>query len=73
MAETPKEAQARIISDFETMKSLELSARDLYAQIAADPEIQVQKVKTAFSSLAADEQEHAEIVQEIINIVTNAL
>ena len=73
MVENPKEARMRIVGEFETMKSLELSARDLYAKIAADPNIQVQKVKTAFSSLAVDEQEHAEVVQEIINIVSNAL
>lgn len=73
MAETPKEAQARIIGELETMKSLELSARDLYTQIAGDPSIHQQRIKTVFSSLAVDEHEHAEIVQEIINIVTNAL
>lgn len=73
MAETPKEAKRRIVSEFETMKSLELSARDLYAKIAADPSITQQKIRTAFSSLAIDEHEHAEIVQEIINIVSNAL
>jgi len=73
MAETPKEARERIVAEFETMKSLELSARDLYAQIAADPNITQQKIKTAFSSLSVDEHEHAEIVQEIINIVSNAL
>ncbi len=55
------------------MKSFELSARDLYTKIAADPPVGPQKIKTAFASLAADEQRHADLVQEIINIVTNAL
>ncbi len=55
------------------MMSFELSARDLYAQIAARPDIEPAKIKTAFASLAADEQRHADLVQEIINIVTNAL
>ncbi len=55
------------------MKSFELSARDLYTKIAADPHAGPQKIKTAFASLAADEQRHADLVQEIINIVTDAL
>ncbi len=55
------------------MKSFELSARDLYTKIAADPHVGPQKITTAFASLAADEQRHADLVQEIIHIVTNAL
>ena len=73
MAETNNQGKDSIIQEFETMKSFELSAHDLYARIAADASIDPQKVKTAFASLAADEQRHADLVQEIINIVTNAL
>jgi rubrerythrin len=73
MAETNSQAKERIIREFETMKSLELSARDLYTRIAADPSVEPQKVRNVFSSLAKDEQQHAHIVQEIVNIVTNAL
>lgn len=62
-----------MLGEFETMKSFEQSARDLYAKIAAAPNVGPQKIKTAFASLAADEQRHADLVQEIINIVTNAL
>ncbi len=55
------------------MMSFELSARDLYTQIAERPDIEPAKIKTVFASLAADEQHHANLVQEIINIATNAL
>lgn len=73
MARTSRRAKGDILREFETMKSFELSARDLYAKIATDPHVGSQKIKAAFASLAADEQRHADLVQEIINIVTNAL
>ncbi len=73
MAETNSPAKDRIIREFETMKSLELSASDLYTRIATDPSVEQQKVRNVFSNLAKDERQHADIVQEIINIVTNAL
>jgi len=73
MAETNSPAKDRIIREFETMKSLELSASDLYARIATDPSVEPQKVRNAFSNLARDERQHADLVQEIIDIVTNAL
>jgi len=73
MAKTNSRSKADVLREFETMKSFELSAHDLYTRIAADPNVGPQKIKTAFTSLAADEQRHADLVQEIINIVTNAL
>ena len=73
MAETSNQDKERIIPEFEAMKSFERSAQDLYTQIAADPNVGEPKVRTAFASLAADEQRHAELVQEIIHIVSNAL
>ena len=73
MAETNKPDKQKIIEEFETMKSFELSAHELYARLAADPGIEEQKVKDTFARLAEDEQHHADLVQEIVNIVTNAL
>jgi rubrerythrin len=64
--------KSKILREFETMKLLELSARDLYGQAAAR-DVGPQKIRTAFTSLAADEQRHADLVQEIIDIVNNAL
>ena len=62
-----------IIQEFETMKGFETTACRLYTRIAGSPDIHATKIKAAFGSLAADEQHHADLVQEIINIVTNAL
>jgi rubrerythrin len=73
MAPTSNRSKADILREFETMKAFELSARDLYTKIASDPHVGSQKIKTAFASLAVDEQRHADLVQEIINIVTDAL
>lgn len=73
MAETNSQARDRITREFETMKSLELSAHDLYTRIATDRSVEPQKVRNAFSTLAKEERQHADIVQEIINIVANAL
>jgi rubrerythrin len=63
----------KLISEFETMKSFELSARDLYARVAADPTVRQKKVRDTFATLAREEQQHAQVVQEIIDIVREAL
>ena len=63
----------RIGREFETMKSLELSAAELYDRIAASGETIPANVRTAFENLAKDERRHAEMVDRIINIVHNAL
>jgi len=63
----------KIIDELKTMQSFEVSARELYGRIAGDPRIEPQKVKDTFAKLAEDEQRHADLVGEIINIVNNAL
>jgi rubrerythrin len=73
MAKTNSLTKDQILREFETMKSFELSAHDLYTKIAADPGVGPEKFRTAFASLAADEKRHADLVQEIISIVGNAL
>ena len=72
MAGLSKHNKEKIISEFQMMKDMELSARDLYTKIAGFPET-AQKLKIAFATMAQDEQRHADIVQKIINIVTNTL
>ncbi len=59
----------KIIREFETMKSFELSAHDLYRQISRDTRIPDLKVKETFKRLANDERHHADLVQEIIDLV----
>jgi rubrerythrin len=65
--------KAKIISELTTMKSYELSARDLYREIAGDPQVVEPKIRSAFVRLAEDEHRHAELVQEIIDLVENTL
>jgi len=55
------------------MKGYELSAKDFYTRVYSDPNVEEQQVKEAFKSIAEDEQRHAEAVQEIIDLVNNAL
>lgn len=63
----------KIISEFEMMKDFELSTKDLYIKICGSPDVKDQNVKDTFAKIAEDEQRHADIVQKIINIATNAL
>lgn len=55
------------------MKSFELSARDLYREIAGDPRVRDQRIRDVFARLADEEQRHAELVQEIIDLINDAL
>jgi rubrerythrin len=73
MAGISEQSKKKIISEFEMMKDFELSTRALYIKIAASPDVKQQQIKDTFAKIAEDEQRHAEIVQEIINIVTNTL
>lgn len=67
------QTKQEVIRDFELMKSFELSARDLYAKIASDPRVKEQAVKDVFNKISQDEQRHAGIVQEIMDLVNRAL
>ncbi len=66
-------SKAKIVSELATMKSYELSARDLYREIAGDSRVVEPKIRSAFVRLAEDEHRHAELVQEIIDLVEKAL
>ena len=72
MAGITEHNKEKIISEFKMMKDMELSARDLYTKIAGLPDAE-QQLKVTFATMAQDEQRHADIVQKIINIVTNTL
>ena len=73
MAKIKQQDKDRIIGDFETMKSFEASARDLYIKISSESSIEDQNIKDVFGKIAQDEQRHAEIVQKIINIISTSL
>jgi len=72
MANARNPDKAKIAGELETMKSLELSARDLYTQIANDPRVDPEKIRNAFAKLAEDEHRHAGLVQEIIRLLDAA-
>lgn len=73
MAKKTSSTKNEIIQDFQAMKAFETSACSLYTRIAESPDIQATHIKTAFGFLAADEQHHADLVDEIIDIVADAL
>jgi rubrerythrin len=73
MAKISEQNKKKIIGDFQMMKDFELSVKDLYIEIATSPDVREQQVKDTFAKIAEDEQRHAEIVQKIINTVTNTL
>jgi rubrerythrin len=72
MAGTSQYNKEKIIGEFEMMREMELSAKDLYTKIAALPDIERQ-LKIAFTAIALDEQRHADIVRKIITLITNTL
>jgi rubrerythrin len=55
------------------MRDFELTAKDLYLKIVSSPDVEQQQIKDTFARIAEDEQRHADIVQKIINIITNTL
>jgi rubrerythrin len=73
MAEIRNQTRDKIVGEFETMRSFELSAHDLYTQIAADPRVREPRIKDTFAELARDERRHAELAQEIIDLANEAL
>ncbi len=62
-----------IITDFETMKSFEESARDYYLRVCADPQVQDEVTRNVFKEIAGDEQKHVETVDKILGIIKNSL
>lgn len=62
----------KIIRELELMEGFELSARDFYIRISSDPQLGDELLRESFKNMAEAEQRHAEIVQEIINLVKNS-
>jgi rubrerythrin len=69
----PDISKKKLIYDFNIMKGFEESAMSLFSKICQDPQLKNEKVRNTFKIIAEDEKQHAEIVQKIINIVTNSL
>lgn len=73
MSEASDRDKAKIVGELTTMKAYELSARDLYREIAGDPRVTEPAIRDAFQRLAEDEHRHAELVQEILDLVDEGL
>jgi len=73
MANKPERAKNRIIHDFEIMKSFEESARNTYSRIASDPRLIEQHHRDILNHIARDEQKHAKVVRQIIELIKSEL
>ena len=73
MAKIKQQDKDKIIGEFETMKSFEVTARDLYIRISSDPRVEDESTKNTFKIIAKDEEQHIELVQKIIDIVNISL
>ena len=62
----------KIVREFELMEGFELSVRDFYTRISSDKQFGDEQIRETFRIMAEAEQHHAEIVQEIINLVNNS-
>ena len=62
-----------IITDFETMRSFEETARDFYLKVCADPKVKDELTLKVFKRIADDEQKHVETVDKILSIIKNSI
>lgn len=61
----------KIVRELKLMEGFELSAKDFYTRISSDPLLGDEDLRETFRNMAEAEQRHAEIVQEIIELVNN--
>ena len=73
MAKIKQQDKDKIIGEFETMKAIEASARDLYIRISSDSRVEDESIKNTFKTIAKEEEQHVELVQKIIDIVNISL
>lgn len=62
--------KTKIVRELELMEGFELSAKDFYRRISSDPQFEDQRLREVFQSMADAEQRHADIVREIIDLVS---
>lgn len=68
-----KRTKEKLIKEFRLMQNFEISARDLYLKIAADPLVQNKEVRDEFRNIARDEHKHIKIVETIIELIEKSL
>jgi rubrerythrin len=66
-----KQDKNKIIRERELMERFELSTKDFYAKVSLDPQIEEQHIKDTFKDMAEEEQRHAVIVREIIDMLNS--
>jgi len=64
-----KEEREKLVQYFEEMKGLEESTRDYYTKVSLDPSVDNQEVRDTFERISKDEQEHADIIGKVLNLI----
>lgn len=62
-----------ILGEFEMMKLIEQGAHEFYDKALENPNLTDQNICQCFQKIAEDEKHHVELVDRIINIITNCL
>jgi rubrerythrin len=63
----------KVLSEFEMMKSIEQNAHEFYNKALENPSLTDQGMRQCFQKIAEDEKNHVDLVDRIINIITNCL
>lgn len=61
-------SKEEIFAELEFLKSFEAVTGKRYLRMCADERLKNEEVRNAFKEIAADEERHAQLVQEIIDI-----
>ena len=63
----------KVLGEFKTMKLLEQNAQEFYSKTLDNPSLTDANTRNCFQKIAEDESNHIELVDRIINIITNCL
>jgi rubrerythrin len=63
----------KVLGEFKTMKLLEQNAQEFYSKALENPSLTDTNTRNCFQKIAEDESHHVELVDRIINIITNCL
>lgn len=68
-----RRTKEKLLREFQLMKDFESWTGDFYIQVSSDPKIKEEAVRELFKKISLDEEKHTQIVQRIINIISNNL
>lgn len=63
----------KLLGEFNTMKLIEQDAHEFYAKTSVDPDITDLNIRNCFGIIAEEETYHMELVDRIINIISNCM